>query len=739
MKLAAIALSFIVPLVITTYFLVKEQNIKIDFAQQELEGIDYLRPLSRLYVHTELYGALVRQGEEAQASRLEPTIDSDLRDLVAVDARLKESLLTTSTALNARNRGAAEPVRLQSAWESAKLAGASAAGREQVDELTANMRTLITHVGDTSKLILDPDLDTYYIMDGLLLREAVVVDLLGRLGAAVDALPSDGSSASPEQRAAIAGDVALLRENFDALKTDLDTAYAVTKDFNKNGDLQSVLAPLMTRADEPTRKVLDTAGTNVSRTTFDESVRASVDANAALWTGLLDQEALMLRSRLDGDMSRRVVALSLVAASLCFSVVLTTIVARRLSRNIGAVASSARTLAAGDLSSRAPVRSGDEVGIMATSFNAMADSLEALVDQLVRASDEVSIAATQLNSAADQLAATTTEQSAAVTEASATTEELARASASIADTVDAVASQTGETRLNLEQAESDIQVSSERTLALAELVSEIGVILTLINEIADQTNLLALNAAIEAARAGEAGRGFAVVADEVRRLAERSKTSAGEIATLIEGIQSETNATVMAMEKGGKQMQSGLVLLTSAADGTAQVRLTTQQQRSATAQVVETMEQLSDASRQVSATATQIAAASATLATLAANLQRTATAAAGDDVASGAGGERAGGAPRSLAATVETTPRATPRRAPATGGPPAICPIPASSPAVGPGVHRSGTVTTATASGQTSVPAASRRRRPAPPATTAAAPVMPTSSSTDARRRLRSR
>jgi methyl-accepting chemotaxis protein len=657
MKLAAIALSFIVPLVITTYFLVKEQNIKIDFAQQELEGIDYLRPLSKLYVHTELYGALLRQGDEAQASRLESTIDGDLREVVAVDARLKDSLQTTSTALNARNRGAAEPARLQSAWESAKLAGGSAAGLAQNEELTANMRTLISHVGDTSKLILDPDLDTYYVMDGLLLREAVVVDLLGELDAKVDALPADLGSATPEQRAAIAGDVALLRENFDALRSDLDTAYAVTKDFNKNGDLQSVLAPLMARASEPTTKVLDAAGGNdVSRSSFDASVRESVDANAALWTGLLDQEAQMLRSRLDGDMSRRVVALSLVAASLCFSIVLTTIVARRLSRNIGAVASSARTLAAGDLTARAPVRSGDEVGVMAASFNAMADSLEGLVDQLVRASDEVSIAATQLNSAADQLAATTTEQSAAVTEASATTEELARASASIADTVDAVASQTGETRDNLEQAERDIQVSSERTLALAELVGEIGVILTLINEIADQTNLLALNAAIEAARAGEAGRGFAVVAEEVRRLAERSKTSAGEIAALIEGIQSETNATVMAMEKGGKQMQSGLALLTSAADGTAQVRLTTQQQRSATAQVVETMEQLSDASRQVSATATQIAAASATLATLATNLQYTAGTGAGDEVVSrsirgaapsGIGGQ-AGGATRDL-------------------------------------------------------------------------------------------
>ena len=183
---------------------------------------------------------------------------------------------------------------------------------------------------------------------------------------------------------------------------------------------------------------------------------------------------------------------------------------------------------------------------------------------------------------------------------------------------------------NLEQAESDIMASSERTLALAERVSQIGAILTLINDIADQTNLLALNAAIEAARAGESGRGFAVVAEEVRRLAERSKDSAGDIASIIEGVHTETNATVMAMEKGAKQMQRGLTLLEGVTEATAQVRLTTQQQRSATGQVVETMEQLTDASRQVSATAQQIAAAAGTLATLSADLETTAAQPAGN-------------------------------------------------------------------------------------------------------------
>jgi methyl-accepting chemotaxis protein len=260
-----------------------------------------------------------------------------------------------------------------------------------------------------------------------------------------------------------------------------------------------------------------------------------------------------------------------------------------------------------------------------------ARKLRSLADETSSSGLEVNSAAAELSASSDELAATTTQQSAAVTQATSTTEELARASAAIADTVDDVASQTAETKDNLEQAEADITVSSERTLALAHKVNDIDALLDLINEIADQTNLLALNAAIEAARAGENGLGFAVVADEVRRLAERSKTSAGEINAIIRAVQGETNATVMAMEKGAKQMQRGLTLLERVTDANAQVRLTTQQQRSATAQVVETMEQLNDSSRQVSATADQIASAAGNLADLAGNLETsadTATAAA---------------------------------------------------------------------------------------------------------------
>ena len=323
------------------------------------------------------------------------------------------------------------------------------------------------------------------------------------------------------------------------------------------------------------------------------------------------------------DHARRL-GLLLVLVGAALAVAFSMWFARRTTRPVRQLADAAARVGSGDLDARVEPAGAEELVVLGRSFNNMVDSLQSVVTQVAAASGEVAAASAELSASSEELAATTTEQSAAVTETSATTEELARAATSIAETIDGVAVQTVETRDALEQADNDIQASSERTLALAERVGEIGGILNLINEIADQTNLLALNAAIEAARAGEEGRGFAVVAEEVRRLAERSKGSAADIARIIEGVQAETNGTVMAMEKGSKQMQQGLGLLETVTDATAQVRLTTQQQRSATVQVVETMEQLTEASRQVSATAGQIALASTRLADLAAELERSA-------------------------------------------------------------------------------------------------------------------
>jgi methyl-accepting chemotaxis protein len=286
-------------------------------------------------------------------------------------------------------------------------------------------------------------------------------------------------------------------------------------------------------------------------------------------------------------------------------------------RPIAALSRAAASVEAGDLSARVKLRGGAEVRALGDTFNAMVERLSGV---LVRLRGEVAESASKLSEVAEQLASATLEQTTAATATSASMEEVARTSAAIADTVDRVAIQAGEAQANLELAQTDLKASGDRTLALAGRVNEIEGILKLINDIADQTNLLALNAAIEAARAGDAGRGFAVVADEVRRLAERSKGAAGEIAKLVEGAQAQSSETVMALEKGVKQMERGLKMMQAMTEVSGQVQVASQQQRSSTEQVVLAIEHIAEGSRSVAITAQEIASAAARQGALAADL-----------------------------------------------------------------------------------------------------------------------
>jgi methyl-accepting chemotaxis protein len=322
--------------------------------------------------------------------------------------------------------------------------------------------------------------------------------------------------------------------------------------------------------------------------------------------------------------TRRLALLLLIAGSL-LAAALAYLFARQAARPLGRVAEAARRVAGGDLNTRVPADGTVEFQRLSGSFNTMVDALGSLVGTIGQTSTDLASSAAELSSAAEQLAATTHQQATAATETSATMEELARTFTSIAETAGNVARQTSETRSVLDAADAEMEASSQRTLTLAQRVSEAAAMLELINDIADQTDLLALNAAIEAARAGEAGRGFTVVADEVRRLAERAKLRAAEVADVIESTQGETNATVLGMERTSKQLRRGLELMDAVAESTEQVRLTTQQQSAATTQVVDTMESVTEASRQTSATAQQIAAAATQLTRLVEDLRDTAS------------------------------------------------------------------------------------------------------------------
>lgn len=254
----------------------------------------------------------------------------------------------------------------------------------------------------------------------------------------------------------------------------------------------------------------------------------------------------------------------------------------------------------GDLTQELTVFSKDEIGQLAGSFNRMLANLRELISQVRGHAQQVAAAAEQLTAsskqtsqATEQIAITiqemtegTDRQSQNVEESQQEVEEISAGIEKIAaraQSVSAAAASTSELATEgdrtIQQSVSQMNGIGETMENLTALVGglgkrseQIGQIVEVITQISGQTNLLALNAAIEAARAGEHGRGFAVVADEVRKLAEQASASAQEISQLVASIQMETNEAVLTMEKGSREVSDGMGGVARAGEAFSQIR-----------------------------------------------------------------------------------------------------------------------------------------------------------------------
>jgi len=241
-------------------------------------------------------------------------------------------------------------------------------------------------------------------------------------------------------------------------------------------------------------------------------------------------------------------------------------------RPLSALVDQAEALGAGNLSVRLNITSRDEIGQLASSFNKMGQALETMVSHIRTAAQEVSGRANALSGLSGGAYEGMEQQSGEITSMAGAVEEFSATALTIADNMGSTermaqgnAQQTRIGRASMEEASASLEqiagsLSSTATVidTLGQRSQEIGGIVSVITSIAEQTNLLALNAAIEAARAGEQGRGFAVVADEVRSLASRTRQATDEISGMISSIQQETSNAINTMQQGNALMQEGL-------------------------------------------------------------------------------------------------------------------------------------------------------------------------------------
>ena len=659
-KIVLIIGAFVLPFGILAFFTFQSYEENIGITVLEKDGTAVLRPLASLLVFLCRHEVLVQQCRAGDKSlsgdilTLQTQIDGAFQALDVAIGQYGKPLEFTPEGLKAHGR-TVELDAVKADWRALKAAwseGTAEDSRNRHQKLIAAVQEMISHIGDTSTLILDPALDSYYLMSATVIRMPLLQQRLAE--ATVTALPlvNQGTDAGILR---LAESVALIRDGNAGIRHDVATA--MKEDANNFGESVTLKPQLTPRLEDLQRTcdgfnaTVEEGMKGVSREQLNAVAKRADEAGSHFWQSAIDELDVQLNQRAAFWHGRRTEAFAFTGAALLLSTLLAWFIIRHVTRSLQHLTQAATAAAnEGDLSGEVRVCGSDEIGQLTAAFGAMVrrfrdvtgvagqlaagdlsaevrplsekdamgkallemvanlktvarlaeqmaggdlrvnvqplsekdvmgNALVMMVANLSTLASHVQRAAIVMNGSVTDIAATAKEQQATTSEVAATTTEIGATSKEIyatskelLKTVNEVTSVAEETAHLANSGQSSLSRMEETMGIFVDAVSSINAKLSVLNEkavninqvvttitkVADQTNLLSLNAAIEAEKAGEYGRGFAVVATEIRRLADQTAVASYDIEQMVKEMQTAVAAGVMGMDKFGEQVRRGV-------------------------------------------------------------------------------------------------------------------------------------------------------------------------------------
>ena len=565
---------FMLPIAVLFYFVDAGYKTNIDFGEKEMVGNACQRPLEKL-----LHAAILQKVEPSPTNA--SAVERAFAELKPVMDANGETLQFTAEGLGKRGRSelVMESVA-QKVKDAASSSGPQAA--QKAAALETAVRGMITHSGDTSNLILDPDLDSYYLMDITLLALPQTQSRLGEIMAYLQ--ENAGRLSSEKVRTQLAVYAAMLKAD-DVDRLSADTATTVNEDPNFYGP-SATLKPSLSRGMDRYAEAAGKFGAMLSdlaegrrhelsalRSAFDGALSASFD----MWDASVQELDILLATRVShlGRVRLGAMIWSLLSALLAVGMALAVIrsITAPLSDMTGRLEKSLESVRRGlvDLTVELGAGGSDELGKLAACFNEFSAKVRTAVVSMTESSSAISKDSSKLRTMSEQMSDSASQQAAAF-------EEISASSQSTAQKADSIADVAVNTNSALKEVRSQMAEMAQSVNSIAITADKIHHSVSIITDIADQTNLLALNAAIEAARAGEHGRGFAVVADEVRKLAERSSLSAKEISSILRENQIQVKAGVALSSDAAKLVDNITVHIDSVVTQLTAIRQAVQEE-----------------------------------------------------------------------------------------------------------------------------------------------------------------